>query len=152
MALNVESIMTPDPDTVSPDVQLSVVAEMLLEASYSGVPVVVDGEPVGVVEVGDLLPGTGNVPGTNISVLEFGDEWVEEEGVEPFIESLRTRKVEEAMREDFARIGLEASLGEALTALVEEDHRRLLVTDDATDELLGVITRTDLLRLLVGRV
>lgn len=151
MALNVESIMTPDPVTVGPDTSLSDVAELLLDSSFSGLPVVVAGEPKGVVEVGDLLPRTGQVPATDIPVLEFQDEWIEEEGVEQFLETLRSRHVEEVMREEFAVIDSEAGLGEALSYLLEEAHRRLLVVDETGEELVGVITRTDLLRLLVGR-
>lgn len=151
MALECRDVMTADPDTVAPDTSLAVVAEMIMEAPYSGLPIARDGTPVGVVEVGDLLPRPGQVPGTDVAVLEFQGEWVEEEGAEEFIEALRNRQVEEVMREEFVTIAPDAAFGEALRALVEEDHRRLLVVDE-DEKIIGIVTRTDLLRLLTGGV
>lgn len=151
MALDCRDVMTPDPDAVSPDVSLAIVARQIMEMPYSGLPVVVDGEPIGVVEVGDLLPRPGQVPGTDVAVLEFQGDWVEEEGAEEFIEALQNRKVEEVMREEFLTIPPDAAVGEALRMLVEEDQRRLLVVD-GDDKLIGIVTRTDLLRLLTGGV
>lgn len=153
MPLHVRDVMTSHPDSVSPDTSLATAAQMIIEKRYSGLPVCdPEGRPVGVVEVDDLLPRPGNVPATNVPVLQFQGEWVEEENVERFLQALRQNEVEGIMRTEFARIGRENRVGEALSALVTEHHRRLLVVDPDTEELIGVITRTDLLRMLTGGV
>lgn len=153
MPLRIRDIMTPDPDVATPGTPLVDVAEKIIERRYSGMPVCDDdGHPVGVVEVGDLLPRPGQVPATNVPVLQFHGEWVEEQGVEGFLETLRQTKVEAVMRTEFLGIGPAATIGEALTALVVHDHRRVLVVSEDGEDLLGVVTRTDLLRILAGGV
>jgi CBS domain-containing protein len=137
--------MTSDPSTVTPETLLTDVAEEIIQQRYSGVPVVDDKEVVGLVEVGDLLPHPEQVPFSQVDALEFQGEWVDEDRLEAYYDVLQRLRVEAVMRTDPTTVEPGARLGEIIRKLLEDDVRRLLVTDE-DDELVGVITRTDLLK------
>jgi CBS domain-containing protein len=145
MSLRVRDVMTPDPSTVSPDTLLTTVADEIIEERYSGIPVVDEGEVVGLVEVGDLLPQPDQVPFSQVPVLEFQGEWIDEAHLEKFSEDLQRMKVHEVMRPEPLTAKPKAPLGKVIRKLLEDDSRRLLVIDEDGD-LVGVVTRTDLLR------
>ena len=52
---NVKDWMTPDPDTVGPEVPVEEVAEWMLAAGYRHLPVMEDGELLGVASIKDVL-------------------------------------------------------------------------------------------------
>ena len=54
-AMAVGAIMIPDPDTISPDVDLDEAAAWMLAAGYRHLPVVDDGTILGVLSIKDLL-------------------------------------------------------------------------------------------------
>jgi CBS domain-containing protein len=145
MSLRVRDVMTSDPSTVTPETLLTDVAEEIIQQRYSGVPVVDDKEVVGLVEVGDLLPHPEQVPFSQVDALEFQGEWVDEDRLEAYYDVLQRLRVEAVMRTDPTTVEPGARLGEIIRKLLEDDVRRLLVTDE-DDELVGVITRTDLLK------
>lgn len=145
MSLRVRDVMTSDPSTVTPDTLLTEVAEEIIDERYSGVPVVDEGALVGLVEVGDLLPHPEQVPFSQVDVLEFQGEWVDEEHLEAYYEVLQELRVEAVMRTDPVTVKPDARLGRIIRRLVEDDARRLLVVDEE-DGLVGVMTRTDLLK------
>lgn len=141
--------MTPDPSTVTPDTLLTEVVEEIIEERYSGVPVVDDGEIVGLVEVGDLLPHPSQVPFSQVPALEFQGEWVDEEHLEPYHDQLRQLRVAEVMRPNPITVPDDAPISSILRQLVESEARRLLVVDEE-GALVGVVTRTDLLKSITG--
>jgi CBS domain-containing protein len=56
--LAVESVadwMTPDPDTVGPDISVDEVAQWMLAAGYRHLPVMEDGELLGIASIKDVL-------------------------------------------------------------------------------------------------
>lgn len=53
--IKVESIMTPDPRTVTPDTSLKEAAEIILDMKVGGLPVVEDGRLKGIITETDLL-------------------------------------------------------------------------------------------------
>lgn len=53
--IRVEQVMTPNPRTVSPDRPIAEAAALMLEHRYGGLPVVADGQLVGIVTQTDLL-------------------------------------------------------------------------------------------------
>lgn len=146
MSFRVRDIMTADPRTVGPDTLLTTVAEEIIEERYSGLPVVDDGELLGLLEVGDLLPQPSQVPFSKVPVLEFEGEWIDEDDLDDFAEGLESLTVEKVMRtNDLPVIKADQPLGEAIKLLVEDRVRRLLAVDEE-DNLVGVVTRTDLLK------
>lgn len=149
MALRVRDVMTSDLSTVTPDTPLTEVAREIIDERYSGVPVVDDeGTLVGVVEVEDILPQPSQVPFTRIPVMEFQGEWVEEDDLERYSRELQSSSVERVMRTNPLTVAPDARIGEVLVELVRGPARRIFVLDDG--ELVGVVTRTDLLASLTG--
>lgn len=148
MALNVRDVMTGEVNTISPDALLVTAAREILEKRYSGIPVTANDELVGLLEVEDLLPRPSQVPFTRVPVLEFQGGWVEEDDLSAFYEALQDMTVGEVMRVELPTIPADASLGKALMELIQNEYRRLLAVDDE-GRLVGVLTRTDLLRVLL---
>lgn len=151
MSHAIRDLMTPDPATVSPGTRLPVVVETLLDAPYSGLPVVDGDRLVGLVEVDHMLPRSSNVPFSRVPVLEFQDEWVGEDELQPFVDSFGDLTVGDVMRQDPPTMRPGESAGEALHRLVTEPIRRLPIVD-SSGHLVGVLTRKDLLRLFTGGV
>lgn len=149
MSLRVRDVMTRDPSTVAPDTLLTDVAEEILEENYSGVPVVEAGELVGLVEVGDLLPHPEQVPFSRVDVLEFQGEWVDEERLEAYYDVLQRLKVEAVMRSDPTVVAPDTPLGEVIRKLLDDEARRLCIVDE-DGALIGVVTRTDVLKAITG--
>lgn len=147
MSLRVRDVMTADPSTVTPDTLLTDVAEEILAERYSGIPVVEGGELVGLVEVGDLLPHPEQVPFSQVDALEFQGEWVDEERLEAYYDVLKRLKVEAVMRSDPTVVPPDTALGEVIRQLVEDEARRLCIVDE-DGELVGVATRTDVLKAI----
>jgi len=54
-AITVDQAMTPDPVTVSPDDEISVLADLMVDKKYHTIPVVENGQLVGVVGNEDVL-------------------------------------------------------------------------------------------------
>lgn len=146
MRFRVRDVMTSDPRTVTPDTYLKDVAEEIIEERYSGLPVVdEDGALVGLLEVGDLLPQPSQVPFSKVPVLEFEGEWIDEDDLDKFVDGLENLTVEQVMRTDLPTVEADLPLGQMIEKLVEDRTRRLLVVDE-DGALLGVVTRTDLLK------
>lgn len=142
--------MTANPSTVRPDTLLTEAAEEIIEERYSGMPVVdEEGHLVGLLEVADLLPFPSQVPFSQVPVLEFQGEWLDEDDLDAFSEGLRTMTVKEVMRTEPPTVPPNTPLAKVLRKLIEEGDRRLLVVDEE-DKLVGVVTRTDLLRAFYG--
>lgn len=53
--LQVRSVMTPDPDSIEPDVDVVEAAQWMMAAGYRHIPVMKEGRLVGVVSIKDLL-------------------------------------------------------------------------------------------------
>ena len=144
MSLSVRDVMTPDPVTAPPDTPVTDIVDAIIEKRFSGLPVVENGEVVGLVEVGDLLPRPSNVPFSDVEVLEFQDEWIEEDDLENFYEAIEGLTAKRVMRTDeLPIIAPDVPLTEILHQIVEEGPRRFLVVDE--EGLVGVVTRKDLL-------
>lgn len=150
--MKAEHIMTPDPLTTRKGETLWVAAERMLAHHYGGLPVVDDnGLYLGVLEMDDLLPRPENIPGApDVLALQLFDRWVDEHSINDFEEIYRTKPVEEVMRTEVPVLKPEDPLRVVLDKLIENLYRRMPVVDEE-GKLIGIITRGDLLRLLMGR-
>lgn len=154
--MNATDVMTYDVETVSPDDEVGDVLGRLAEVDYSGFPVVEDGEVVGIVTEGDL-----------VDLFEVEDRvlWIPI-GLPPFVDTLTYAidaswtdldlgldlaahvddPIRDVMSTDVVTVGPDADLDDllALLADTERDINRVPVIEDG--ELVGIITRQDLLR------
>jgi CBS domain-containing protein len=128
--------MTTDPLTVSPDTLLKEAARTMVRNRVSGLPVVRDGEVVGIVTEGDFLRQEANRDQPyRFSLLDalFGEGPSDPPSVET---------VSEVMTDHVITIGPEASIGDAARVMATKNVKRLPVIDD-DGELIGVISRAD---------
>ncbi|MEF8757604.1 MAG: CBS domain-containing protein [Halobacteriales archaeon] len=118
--VTVRDVMTPSSrlHTVAPDTTIAELVERMFQERHTGYPVVEDGELVGLVTLDDAREVKP----------------VEREAFE----------VRDVMTTDLTTIDLDADAMAALESMQEEGIGRLLVTDRA-DNLVGLITRSDLM-------
>ncbi|MFB6220311.1 MAG: CBS domain-containing protein [Halolamina sp.] len=154
--MDASDVMTYDVETVSPDAEVSEVLGRLAEVPYGGFPVVEDGDVVGIVTEGDL-----------VDLFEVEDRvlWIPI-GLPPFVDTLTyaidaswddldlgldlathvNDPIREVMTTDVVAVDPDTSLDDLLALLAdsERDINRVPVIED--DELVGIVTRQDLLR------
>jgi CBS domain-containing protein len=150
--MNASDVMTADVETVAPDDEVGEVLARLADVDFSGFPVVEDGSLVGIVTEGDL-----------VDLFEVEDRvlWIPI-GIPPIVDTLTYAfdlpgddvdiaahaddPISSVMTEAPVTVDADASLDELLDLVAnpERDINRLPVLDDG--ELVGIITRQDLLR------
>ena len=144
-----QDIMTASVITISPTASIGDAANLMLAHHISGLPVTtVNGTLVGMITEGDFLRrqelGTER---KRSGWLEFflspgkaADEYVLSHG----------RKVEEVMSVNVAFIHPNATLDEIVTQMIDRKVKRLPVVAD--DKIIGIVSRSDLLRALSGKL
>jgi len=134
--MKVRDLMTTDPLTVSPDTLLKEAARIMVRNKVSGLPVVEDGDVVGVVTEGDFLRQEANREQPyRFSLLDalFGEGPVDPPAVET---------VQEVMTDHVITIDAESSIGDAARTMATKNVKRLPVLGE-DGELIGVISRAD---------
>ncbi len=137
-AMRVENVMTRDVLTVTPSTSLKTVATLLVDRDISGVPVVEDGELLGVVSERDLLAKERSDVGKPDGLLG----WFLGEDVDA--EKHWARTAGEAMTSPAVTIERWRSTAAAAGLMAERGLKRLPVVHDGM--LVGIITRRDLVR------
>ena len=150
--MDAADVMTTDVETVAPDDEVGEVLARLADVNFSGFPVVEDGRLVGVVTEGDL-----------VDLFEVNDRvlWIPI-GIPPIVDTLTYAidlpgddvdiaahaddPISSVMTDEPVSVQVDASLDELLDLLADPDRdiNRLPVLDG--DELVGIVTRQDLLR------
>jgi CBS domain-containing protein len=133
--MKVRDLMTTDPITTTPDAPLKEAARTMVREKVSGLPVMQDGELVGIVTEGDFLRQEADRDQPyRLSLLEalFGDG-----GAVPAVET-----VGEVMTEPVITITADATVSEAARVMSHRKVKRLPVVDD-DGNLIGVISRAD---------
>lgn len=133
----VREIMTPDPKKVRTHTPLDEVAEILLSASFTGLPVV-DGvnRPVGVIAQGDLIY-KGGMP-MRLGLLAQS----EREKISAVLEDLATKQAGDVMTEPAITIREDRFVTEAVERMLSKGVKRLPVVD-AAGKLVGILSRVD---------
>ena len=135
--------------SVSPETAVREIAALMLEKHISGVPVLTeDGTLAGMISEGDLLRrpelGTEKHHHRWLSVFLGSSE----AQARDFTKS-HALQAGDVMTEPVVFIADDASLGEIVATMEENNVKRLPVVTD--DKLVGIVSRTDLLRVLATR-
>ncbi len=142
-------IMTGEVKTISPDATIEEAIGLLLSARVSGLPVVdSEGRLVGVVSEGDFLHRA------ELGAARRRSRWIEfllgpGEIAESYVLS-HGRKVQEVMTRDVATVAESAALTEIVELMDKRKVKRVPVVSG--DRLVGIITRSDLLRALSAAI
>ncbi len=126
--------MTPDPQTVSADTPVMEAMQRLREGGYRRLPVTRDGKLIGIVTDRDLKEATPS-KATTLSIYELNY-------------LLSKLRVKDVMKSPVITIRAEDPIEQA--ALLMEEHRVSGLPVLENNELVGILTITDLMRALVS--
>ena len=127
--------MTRDVITIAPETSLKEAHDIMNSKKIRRLPVVMQGKVVGIVTLGDIR-GAEPSKASSLSVWEMND-------------LLAKLKVSEIMTHNPATIQQTASIGEAAKFMLEKKFSSLPVVD-AAEHLVGIITESDIFRLVVS--
>lgn len=133
--LKVADVMTRDVSTVLEEDNLERVLSLLAPYRFRHVPVVDDGRVVGILSQRDLLQLTSQ--GRDHSAVARARK----------AHTMEQTFVRDVMNQKVITIGSEASLGDAARLMLEHRVGALPVVD-AQEQLIGIVSESDLLRRL----
>jgi CBS domain-containing protein len=147
--LSVKDIMTKDVITVSPETGIADAAKLLLERGFNGVPVVdATGKLVGLLCQSDLVAQQKKLPVPSVfTFLDGVISLTSMKHLEKEIQKITAMTVADAMTPNPVTVGLETSIEEAGTIMVDRKFHTLPVVDEG--ELVGIVGKEDVLRTLV---
>jgi CBS domain-containing protein len=147
--LSVKDIMTKDVITVSPETGIAHAAKLLLERGFNGVPVVDGtGKLVGLLCQSDLVAQQKKLPVPSVfTFLDGVISLTSMKHLEKEIQKITAMTVADAMTANPVTVGLETSIEEAGTIMVDRNFHTLPVVDEG--ELVGIVGKEDVLRTLV---
>ncbi|WP_022797376.1 CBS domain-containing protein [Thermus islandicus] len=148
--MKVQDLMTPDPVVLRPEATLEEAARKILETRFGSFPVVEGGRLVGLLRAEDLLPRPENIPFSDVEALQLFGEWVDKNVLEEIYRRYQKTPVRAAMRTDIPRVHPEDPLGKALEILLTGEIRHLPVVD-GEERVVGILTRSDILKLILRR-
>jgi len=141
--MRVSDVMTADVATVPPDAPLSRILAAMLERDIKAVPVVQDGEVLGIVTGGDLLERGGM--SLRLSLHQELPGLIREEQVTALDQLGKTAR--DVMTAPVATIGIRAKVPEAARLMARKKIKRLPVLDER-GRLAGIVSRIDVLRTI----
>jgi CBS domain-containing protein len=129
----IRSIMSTKVVTASPDDPLTKVWDKMVEQDFTGLPVVMDGKPIGMI--------------TRFDILKKGWARISRESETRPVDSTQMR-AEKLMSSPLYSIGPESSLTNAIDLMLKHDMGRISVVDDG--KLVGILDRNDLIKATLG--
>jgi CBS domain-containing protein len=146
----VRDIMTSPVISVAPDMSVKDLAAMFREQRIGGVPVVVEGKLAGIVTEGDMMAMDADIEYPHWfelfdSVIYLGSQKKFKEQ----LEKAAAANVEQLMthREKVETVGPDDPARKAATLMVKHHFDRVPVVDE-DDNLLGIVTRHDIMKLI----
>jgi len=138
MTITAEEVMTKDAVSVDETATLGEALETLSELQVRHLPVVRDGEVVGMISDRDLrdvdLKTVQDFAGLESAMARLG------------------RPVSSLMTGSVVSVGPEAEIGEVIDLMLEERVGAVPVVDDDSGDLVGIVSYVDVLRALRGEV
>lgn len=144
----VGEIMQTDIPVAAPTDSIATVARLLADHRLEGIPVVADGELVGIVTESDLVFREAEV--SPPTIVPFLDAILVADAGRPFEEDLRRAlavTAGELMSSPVYSIRDTATLQQVATLMVERNVNPVPVVD-ATNTLVGLVSRADLVRVI----
>ena len=136
--------------TVQKDASVEELSELLVKNKISGVPVVDDkGKLVGIATEGDLIIKDSDLHFPRY--FKLLDSIIYLESLNKFKKNLKKflgTKVEDVMTAQIRTVGEETPISDAANMMIKYNINRVPVLD-SKDELIGIITRADIVRSMI---
>lgn len=143
LPMRIRDVMSVDVATVGPDTPLSAVAELLLRRGVKALPVLDGKRIVGLITGGDLLQ-RANMP-LRLDVQRHLPPELRAEHLRLLdVEGLTAKDV---MTSPVQTLNIKTGVRDALKRMVRDNLKRLPVVDDS-GELMGIVSRVDVLRAI----
>jgi len=146
--MQAKDLMTVPAITINAEVTIEDAARLLLERNLSCLPVVDDqGRLVGMLTHSDFglhhkfMPLAGNL-------YTLMDSWANPDQLEEVSREVKSKKVRDVMKQPVTTVQEDAPIAEMARLMATKDIHRFPVM--CGDELVGIVTRHDLLKLLVN--
>jgi len=149
--LKAKDIMTKDVITVSPDMEIAHVTEILLKNHINGVPVLDNNDVlVGIVCQSDLISQQKNIPIPSLFTLLDGFiPLTSSKKIEKSIQKIAAITAGDAMTKNPVSVYPDADIGEIAELMVDKNYHSLPVVEHG--KLIGIIGKEDILQTLVQR-
>jgi acetoin utilization protein AcuB len=131
----VQDWMTREVITITPETSLKEAHDIMSSKNIRRLPVATHGKVLGIVTLGDIR-GAEPSKASSLSIWEMND-------------LLANLKISEIMTRNPATIQQTASIGEAARIMLEKKFSGLPVVDEE-NHLVGIITESDIFRLVVS--
>lgn len=149
--MNLGMVMSFPVHTVRRDALVSEVIRLMTEHRVSAVPVVNDEQKfVGLITVGDLIPQVRNAPASNTPLLSLRDEYVDSSSLGVAYEKVAHLRASDVMQKTVLTGRPEMEIGTAALWMAERGLCALPVIG-SDGVLVGIVTRTDFMRLALDR-
>ena len=146
--LTVRAVMRREVPIAAPATSIAELARMMVEHRVPGVPVIDDGELVGIVTEADLIQREASVDAP--STVAFLDAIIELDAGTPFDEELRrvlATTAEELMTSPVISIRDIATVSELATLMLQHRINPVPVVDEHR-QIIGLATRTGIVELI----
>lgn len=144
----VADIMRTDVPVASPDDSIATVARMLAVSGLAGVPVVENGEIVGIITESDIVARDADVEfPTPVPFLDaiFTVDWGRD--LQEDLRHVLAVTARDLMSHPVVNIKQHANLRQLATVMIDENVNPLPVLNDQF-ELVGIVSRADLVRVI----
>ena len=146
--IKAKDIMTKNPITVTPDMEIVNAAKILLENRINGVPVVEKGKLVGILCQSDLISQQKKFPMPSVfTILDGFIPLRSNKDIEKTVKKLAATVVRDAMTCDPATVSANTDIEEIAGLMIDKNFHTIPVMEGG--ELVGVIGKEDVLKTLI---
>ena len=150
MNAKVKEIMKTDVYTVTDEANIGEVIRILVDNQINGVPIVDSKENVvGFISDGDIMKFVAKQNPRIIDMTSFITVWYDTESFEKKMDDLMDLNVMELATTKLVSVEADYDIDEAAKVLGDKKIKKVPVLEDG--KLVGVITRSDILRYILGR-
>lgn len=147
--MKVKNIMTENAITTTVDSNLEEAAKLMLDNNIGCLPVVDDkGDLVGILTESDFCAKEHGIPFSRVYEPQLFGKWMSKEGVEQAYEIAKTLGVKEIMTNNVITVQDDEPISKVVSNMLENNLHRIPVLKG--NKLVGIVSRRDLLKLLVG--
>jgi CBS domain-containing protein len=149
--MKIKELMTQPVTVVTTNTSLEEVARLMLERQIGCVPVVDEsGQLAGIITESDFAAKSGTLPFSRFRAPKLFQQWIGQEGIQRLYDAARTLKASEVMHRHVHTLTEDQPVGKAVELLLQHDVNRLPVVRAGVP--VGIVSRHDLLRLMVSRL